>query len=120
MDPNPENLEDYGRVFGQLHQVLTAEDIGQARALLDTHGTEINAVVCELLPTDHPLSGFHDETVVAQPEFAKRFIFLAPPGPLAGIAKAKNLNLFHKPIRPAVLLAEIFKIPTQAPDSGPY
>jgi signal transduction histidine kinase len=119
VDSDPSNLEDYEETFGQLHHVLTAGDIDAARKTISERADQIDAIVCELLPSDHPLGAFHDEVVAQHAELEKRFIFLGEPGPLAGIAKVKNLNLLQRPVRPAVLLAEIFKIPSRVPSRGP-
>jgi len=119
VDSDPAALEDYQTAFGQLHRVLVAGDIETARALVSDEAAAIDAVVCELLPSDHPLGVFYEETIAARSDLARRFIFLAEPGPLAGIAKVKKLKLLHKPVRPAALLAEIFKIPSRVPSRGP-
>ncbi len=118
VDSETGNLEAYEESFGQLHDVHLSETPQEARTLVDEINEDLDVIVCELVPDEHPLASFHEDIVQEYSELADRFIFLGDPSPLADEALEQGRNVLLKPIRPAVLLAAVYKIPPRRPSTN--
>jgi hypothetical protein len=71
-------------------------------------------VVCELPADDGPQSCY--QRISSAPgDLASRVILVGEPGAAADGARNSGLVVLFKPVRPAVLLAEIYKIPPRSP-----
>jgi signal transduction histidine kinase len=118
VDSEAENLAAYERAFGQMHSVVLAHGIADARRVLEESRDEIDAVVCELTPDDP----FRDTWLAAgaeeQRDLRARTVLVGEPGPIAEEARAQGLIVLYKPVRPAVLLAEIYRIPPRKPSDA--
>ena len=111
VDSDAENLAAYERSFGQMHSILLAHGPNEAAQIMNESGSEIDVVVCELPSDSSGPPTCYQKVMAAQGDLASRVIFLGEPGAMADAARGNGLNVLYKPVRPAVLLAEIYKIP---------
>jgi signal transduction histidine kinase len=118
VDSETGNLEAYEESFGQLHDVYLSRTAQEARTLVDQINENLDVVVCELVPDEHPLVDFHNNIVREYSELKDRFIFLGDPSPLTDGALEQGRNVLLKPVRPAVLLAAVYKIPPRRPSTN--
>jgi hypothetical protein len=114
VDSAPENLADYERSFGQMHTVLLAQGKGEASKLIREGVADIDVVVCELTPDATPLEICTD-LVKGHADLASRFVFVGESGAATDSARGMGMTVLIKPVRPAVLLGEIYKIPPKHP-----
>jgi hypothetical protein len=115
VDSDAENLAAYERSFGQMHSILLAHGPAEAERIMRESGTEIDAVVCELPGEGAQAPTCYEKVVAADGDLASRVIFLGEPGAAADAARGNGLIVLYKPVRPAMLLAEIYKIPPRSP-----
>jgi signal transduction histidine kinase len=115
VDSDAENLAAYERSFGQMHSILLAHGPADAERIVDESGPEIDVVVCELASDGGAQEGCCEKLMAEHADLSSRAILVGEPGPAAEAAKAKGLIVLFKPVRPAVLLAEIYKIPPRKP-----
>ena len=118
VDSETGNLEAYEESFGQLHDVHLSRTPQEARTLVDAINENLDVIVCELVPDEHPLADFHKNIVREYSELNDRFIFLGDPSPLTDEALEQGRNVLLKPIRPAGLLAAVYRIPPRRPSSS--
>ncbi len=117
VDSETGNLEAYEESFGQLHDVHLSRTPQEARALVDEINEDLDVIVCELVPGGHPLAEFHNNIVQTYSELKDRFIFLGDPSPLTDECLEQGRNVLLKPVRPAGILAAVYKIPPRRPSS---
>ncbi len=118
VDSETGNLKAYEESFGQLHDVHLSRTPQEARTLVDEINEDLDVIVCELVPGEHPLADFHKNIVQEYSELKDRFIFLGDPSPLTDEGLEQGRNVLLKPIRPAVLLAAVYRIPPRRPSSN--
>jgi signal transduction histidine kinase len=114
VDSAVENLAAYERSFGQMHSLLLAQGEAEAVRIVAETGEEIDLVVCELT-RDGDAPRIHKRFVEERGDLATRIIFIGEPGAVAETARSRGMTVLIKPVRPAVLLAEIYKIPPRHP-----
>ncbi|MCP4605467.1 MAG: response regulator [Proteobacteria bacterium] len=109
-DTESANLAAYERSFGQMHDVLLARTPHDVLEIVNDHLGTLDALVCEL-PTmvDVRTELFND--IERWPELKSRFIFIGDPGELLDHAETRGYRVLEKPVRPAVLLGTIYKLP---------
>lgn len=112
------SIEAYEQSFGQLHDVYLARTPEQAMELLEEHNRELDAVVCELGGEEgHPMWDMFEKVRAQYHELASRFIFLGVPGEESRSAVAEGTQVLHKPVRPATLLAAVYRLQPRRPSS---
>jgi signal transduction histidine kinase len=114
VDSDAENLAAYERSFGQMHSILLAHGPAEAARIVGESESEIDVVVCEL-PAESGPQSCYQKIMSAPGDLASRVILIGEPGAAADAARDSGLVVLFKPVRPAVLLAEIYKIPPRSP-----
>jgi two-component system, NtrC family, sensor kinase len=115
-DLDRSNLTLFDESIGQLHEVLLAATAEEAECIAAARHADIDAIVCEMLPRDHPQSRFLAEVAKRWPPLRRRVIFVSEPGERARAAAAMGLKVLEKPVRPANLLAEVCAMPARTPE----
>jgi DNA-binding response OmpR family regulator len=115
VDSAQDNLAAYERSFGQMHNVILAHGQAEAAKIMGELADEIDAVVCELAEDDAGARSCYDKVLHEYADLVSRVIFIGDHGALTDAARGRGLTVLIKPVRPAVLLAEIYKIPPRKP-----
>ena len=114
VDEAAENLAAYERSFGQMHTVVLAQGKEEAARILSDIAEELDAVVCEL-PKDGEALSSCARLLAGQGDLPSRVVFIGDADAVTEAARARGMIVLVKPVRPAVLLAEIYKIPPRHP-----
>ena len=114
VDEAAENLAAYERSFGQMHTVVLAQGKEEAARILSDIAEELDVVVCEL-PKDGEALSSCTRLLAGQGDLPSRVIFIGDADAVTEAARARGNKVLIKPVRPAVLLAEIYKIPPRHP-----
>ncbi len=115
-DTESANLAAYEESFGQMHDVILAHSFDEAAEQIDLHVDTLDALVCELPGDEEDPAGFIDH-MERWPELQDRFIFVGDPGESLGRAKENGYHVLEKPVRPAILLGTIYKLPPRVPET---
>ena len=115
VDSDADNLAAYERAFGQMHSIQLAHGPAEAAQIMSVSESEIDVVVCELPTGDVDPNSCAAKLLAGKSEIASRVVLIGEPGPIADAARRKGLVVLFKPVRPAVLLAEIYRIPPRNP-----
>jgi len=118
VDSDAQNLAAYERAFGQMHSVLLAHGPEEAERFMGESGPDIDVIVCELPAAESDPQSCYRKAMSAHGDLASRIILIGEPGPIADRARENNLTVLYKPVRPAVLLAEIYRIPPRHPSES--
>lgn len=111
-DSDPANLSAYDESFGRMHDVLLAETPDQALEVLDQQYDTLDALVSEL-PVQESTRAKYILDMKRWPQLQRRFIFIGEPGDALDDAQKQGYRVLEKPVRLAVLLGEIYKLPTK-------
>ncbi|MDJ0762160.1 MAG: ATP-binding protein [Myxococcota bacterium] len=113
------NLTTYEESFGTMHDVLVASTLDQTMDKVRAHSDTLDALVCDIGNDPDFLMGFLELTH-RWPDLKGRFIFIGNAGAPLSEAKARGYKVLQKPVRPAVLLGTIYKLPPRrAADTVP-
>lgn len=118
VDADAQNLVAYERAFGQMHNLLLAHGPEDAARFMEESASEIDVLVCELPEDDSDRRSLYRRAISSHDDMSARMILIGEPGPIADKARRNNLVVLFKPVRPAVLLAEIYKIPPRHPSES--
>ncbi|MCP4678346.1 MAG: response regulator [Deltaproteobacteria bacterium] len=116
-DTESANLEAYKESFGQMHDVLLARDFSQIKEFVDEHIDSLDALVCEL-PADEEIRIQLFQDIQRWSELKDRFIFIGDPDEALSEAKSSGYRVLEKPVRPAIVLGTIYRIPPRNADNA--
>ncbi|MCK9523433.1 MAG: ATP-binding protein [Proteobacteria bacterium] len=116
VDGDTENLNDYQKSFGQMHTVLTAHSTDEATEIIGEQADIIDVVVCHMMGQQDAIPTLYADTIKHLAELKDRFVFIYASAESlpATTDEHKHLHL-QAPVRPATLLATIYRIPPRRP-----
>jgi len=118
VEATPGCLHAFERSFGQMHDVYLASDIERAHAELALRHAELDAVVCDTGDGESSMWEFFGQACERHPDLEDRFIFLMPPAADMPQEGASGIQMLQKPVRPASLLAAVYRLHPRRPSAG--
>ena len=114
VDSSESNLALYKKSFGQMHDVTLSSNSRETHQILRDQGDILDAVICEFGTLNVDDMTLCSDQFTRYADLESRFIFIGEPGDLTTAAIEQGLNVLIRPVRPAALLAAIYKIPPRS------